>query len=401
MRALSEPIAAAGGEVGADSIASVRPPTLQDVADRAGVHRATASRALNPATRHLVNRVTAERVEKVAKAMGYRPSPVTRTPKPVRTATVGLMLPDQTMGAPIVQGISDVLGSGGYSTWILSTGNDPRRESIAVESMRSGSVDGFIVATARREYPLLDQLVRTGRPVVLVDRCPDRAAVASVTADDETGMALAVRYLVHLGHSAILHLAGPQDISTGVNRLRAFERALAGSGVDAPPPRVVISDAWTETAGAEAMDGALRAGLVFTAVLAASDPLALGALEALGERGLTCPGDVSVVGFDDMPYVDRLNPPLTTVRVPHYEMGAEAARLLLEALKPPPRPDSPGPPAGAPAVRLPVTLIVRGSTAAASRPARPAPRPRRQPDPRSRDLVNGDKCQTPPAHCDP
>jgi LacI family transcriptional regulator, galactose operon repressor len=335
---------------------SVRQPTLQDVADSAGVHRATASRALNPATRHLVNGETAERVERIAQSMGYRPNPIARSLKTARSASVGLVIPDLTnpLFPPIARGVEDVLGAVGYNAWIVNTDNDPEREAAAVESMRARNVEGFVFATARLEHPLLEQLAAQGTPMVLVNRTT-AADICSVTADDATGVSLAMKHLVDLGHREIVHLAGPQNLSTGLNRMRAFRQSLRAHHLPDVPERLVVCRSWTEAAGAEAIRDLLDAAVPFTAVLAGNDLLALGCYDALRERGLRCPDEVSVVGFNDMPYADKLDPPLTTVRIPHYELGTESARLLLEDLRRPERrPRS---------VRLPLTLVVRHSTA--------------------------------------
>ena len=337
--------------------ANVRQPTLQDVADNASVHRATASRALNPATRHLVNAETAERVEQAARSLGYRPNPIARSLKTSRSASVGLIIPDLTnpLFPPIARGVEDVLGAIGYNAWLVNTDNDPEREAAAVESMRSRSVEGFVFATARLDHPLLEGLAAEGVPMVLVNRRVAKADIPSVTSDDATGVALAVRHLVELGHRKIAHLAGPQDLSTGRGRLRAFRDAMEDHGLPDDPDRLVICRSWTEVAGAEALTSLLTAGVDFTAVLAGNDLLALGCYDALADHGLTCPRDVSVVGFNDMPFMDKLSPPLTSVRIPHYELGAEAARLLLTDLQEPGRHSR--------SVLLPLTLVVRQSTA--------------------------------------
>jgi LacI family transcriptional regulator len=335
----------------------VRQPTLQDVADSARVHRATASRALNPSTRHLVNAETADRVERVARSLGYRPNPIARSLKTARSASIGLVIPDLTnpLFPPIARGVEDVLRPVGYSAWIVNTDNDPAREADAVESMRVRNVEGFVFATARLDHPLLGELTAAGSPVVLVNRRTAGPEIPSVTADDATGVALAVRHLVQLGHERIAHLAGPQDLSTGRGRLRAFRQALQDHGLHDDPARLVVCASWTEAAGAESLTALLDSDVDFTAVLAGNDLLALGCYDALAARGLSCPGDMSVVGFNDTPFMDKLSPPLTTVRIPHYELGAEAARLLLTEIQEPDRhPRS---------VLLPLTLVVRGSTA--------------------------------------
>jgi LacI family transcriptional regulator len=338
-----------------------RPPTLRDVADSAGVHPATASRALNPETRRLVNTETAERVIRAAAALGYRPNPIARSLKTSRSTSVGLVIPDLTnpLFPPIVRGIEDVLGPAGYNAWIVNTDNDPDRELAQIESLRFRQVEGLIVATARLEHPFLDGLAAAGLPLVLVNRRMSRGDIPSVTADDAAGVALAMAHLVELGHRRIAHLAGPQHTSTGRTRANAFRQALADHDLPDEPALRVECASWTELAGAAGLRELLDAGVDCTAILAGNDLIALGCYDALAERGARCPDDISIVGFNDMPYADKLNPPLTTVRIPHYAIGAEGAQLLLDRLRDPHRHTR--------SVVLPLTLVVRGSTAPARR----------------------------------
>ncbi|MQA04173.1 MAG: substrate-binding domain-containing protein [Streptosporangiales bacterium] len=336
-------------------------PTLRDVADRAGVHPATASRALNPNTRHLVNAETANRVNNVAETLGYRPNPIARSLKTSRSASIGLVVPDLTnpLFPPIVRGVEDVLATVGYNAWIVNTDNDSEREIGVVESLRDRNVDGFVFATARLDHPLLEKLADARTPMVLVNRKVAKAGIPAVTADDATGVALAMRHLVELGHRKIAHLAGPQSLSTGVERLRAYRQALDDHGLEHSADLVVECESWTESAGAASLSALLDSGADFTAVLAGNDLIALGCYDVLADRGLRCPADVSIVGFNDIPVMDKLKPPLTTVHIPQYEIGAEAARLLLEELREPDRPPR--------SVTLPLTLVVRASTAALSK----------------------------------
>jgi LacI family transcriptional regulator len=339
-------------------------PTLRDVAEVAGVHAATASRALNPETRRLVNSDTARRVIKAAEALGYQPNPIARGLKTSKSGTIGLVIPDLTnpLFPPIVRGVEDVLGPAGFSALIVNTDNDPAREQQQVLSLRSRQVEGLIVATARLEHPLLRQLHAEGVRLVLVNRRTDDLDVPSITPDDARGVELAVEHLVGLGHTRIVHLAGPQSTSTGVVRARAFHSALRGHGLEDDPSLVVTCDYWSEEEGARALREVLDSGADFTAVVAGNDLIALGCYDVFAERGIDCPADVSVVGFNDMPFLDKLRPPLTTVAVPHHQIGVEAGRMLLESLHEPDR--SPR------SVFLPLSLVVRGSTATA--PARRA-----------------------------
>jgi LacI family transcriptional regulator len=333
-------------------------PTLRDVAQLAGVHPATASRALNPQTRPLVNADTARKVLRAAESIGYQPNPIARSLKTARTATVGLVIPDLTnpLFPPIVRGIEDVLTAVGYSAWIVNTDNDPVREETAVESLRSRQVEGLIMATARREHPLLVRLHQMGMKMVLVNRRVDGLELPSVTADDDAGIEMAVNHLAALGHTRIAHLAGPQETSTGVARARAFRHAIRDLALDDDPALVAECGYWSETEGAQALRKLLDAGTRFTAVVAGNDLIALGCYDVFAERGMHCPGDMSVVGFNEMPFLDKMNPPLTTVSIPHYDLGTEAARLLLDTIDEPDRlPRS---------VLLTPSLVVRASTAA-------------------------------------
>jgi LacI family transcriptional regulator len=253
-----------------------------------------------------------------------------------------------------VRGIEDVLGPFGYNAWIVNTDNDPDRERTQIESLRSRQVEGLVVATARLEHPLLVKLHEQGMPMVLVNRRVENVEIPSITADDSSGIAMAVKHLVDLGHRRIAHLAGPSTTSTGVVRSRAFRHAIRDHGLEDDPSLVVDCEYWTEAEGARALRTLLERGTQFTAVVAGNDLLALGCYDVFAERDLSCPGDVSVVGFNDMPFLDKLRPPLTTVSVPHYDIGAEAARMLIETIDQPDRHTR--------SVLLPVSLVVRQST---------------------------------------
>jgi LacI family transcriptional regulator len=334
-----------------------QPVTLRDVAQAAGVHTATASRALNPKARQLVNAETVRRVVRAAETLGYQPNPIARGLKTSKSATVGLVIPDLTnpLFPPIVRGIENVLESAGYSALIVNTDNDPERERALIESLRSRQVEGLIVATARLEHPFLRQLREQDVKIVLINRRMEDLQMPFVVGDDATGITLAVKHLVDLGHTRIAHIAGPQITSTGLDRSRAFRHAVRDYGAEEDPAFIVECAHWSEGDGAGAMRELLDRGSGCTAVVAGNDLIALGCYDVFAERDIACPGDISVVGFNDMPFLDKLRPPLTTVGVPHQELGAEAARMLLDCIEEPERhPRS---------LLLPVSLILRDSTA--------------------------------------
>jgi LacI family transcriptional regulator len=334
--------------------------TIRDVARVAQVHPGTVSRALNEETRALVNTDTAERVIRVAEELGYRPNRIARGLKTSRSHTIGVLIPDITnpLFPPILRGIEDRLDEAGYTSLIVNTDNDPKRERIYLDAMRARQVDGFISATARLDRELLLELAEVGTPLVLVNRSLEDESVPAVTVDDRQGIALAVEHVVALGHERIGHVAGPQNLSTGHRRHLGFIEAIGSAGLEAPGEQIRFGALFTEEEGARACDELLDAAPEVTAIVAGNDLMAIGCYDTLERRGLCCPEDVSIVGFNDMPFVDRLRPPLTSVRIPKREIGQVAAELLLEQLSGHGEMD----PFGT-EILLEPTLTLRGSTA--------------------------------------
>jgi LacI family transcriptional regulator len=340
-----------------------RPATLRDVAAAARVHPATASRALNPETRILVSEDTARRVSEAAAALGYRPNPVARSLRTRRSHTVGVLIPDlnNPLFPPIVRGLEDRLATAGYVALIGNTDGDHGRERVIFEQMRARHVDGFVLATAHLRNPVLAEAAAAGLPVVLMNRLAQDYSFPSVSADNEQGFRMAVTHLAGLGHTRIAHIAGPQEVSTGASRLRGFTEGMRSCGLEIDEKLIVTAAAYTVEEGMRCCRELLARGAACTAVAAANDMLAVGCYAALDEAGLRCPEDLSLVGFNNMPFVDRLRPPLTTVAFPHYQLGTEAAQLLLERIT-----GSGGP---VKILYLAPELITRGSTA----PPAPAP----------------------------
>jgi LacI family transcriptional regulator len=330
--------------------------TLKDVARLAGVHPGTVSRALNVETRSLVNVETAERVLAAAEQLGYRPNPIARGLKTSRSYTVGVLVPDLTnpLFPPIVRGIQDRLEEAAYTLLIANTDNDADRERADVEAMRARQVDGLITATARRDHGLPAGLEDLDLPVVLVNRRLEDGARPSVVGDDRKGVRLAVEHLVSLGHRRIAHLAGPQELSTGHLRMSGFMDAMRDAGIEPDPELVLIGDAFVEREGERLCNQLLDREVEVTAIVAGNDLMALGCYDAFVARGVVCPDRISVVGFNDMPFAAWFYPPLTTVRLPHYEIGVRAADLLLERLR--------DPDADPAQVMLEPELVVRAST---------------------------------------
>ena len=347
-----------------------RPATLRDVAAAARVHPATASRALNPETRILVSEDTARRVTEAASRLGYRPNPVARSLRTRRSHTVGVLIPDlnNPLFPPIVRGLEDKLAAAGYVALIGNTDADAGRERTLFEQMRARHVDGFVLATATLHDRLLAEAAEADVPVVLMNRLAPDYSFPSVSVDNEQGARMAVSHLARLGHTRIAHIAGPQEASTGLSRLRGFRDGMAAHELEVDESLIAYAARYTVEEGARCGRELLARNPGVTAIAAANDMLAVGCYTALDEHSLQCPDEISLIGFNDMPFIDRLKPPLTTVRFPHYQLGTEAAQLLLERIS---GSDSP-----VKILYLAPELVVRGSTAAA-RPAgtRPAVSP--------------------------
>jgi LacI family transcriptional regulator len=311
--------------------------TLQDVAREAGVHPATASRALNSGKQVLVNAETAARVRQVAERLGYVANPIAQV---LRGSTegmeqVGVLV--RTLLHPWVgsflHGVDTQLSAAGYTPWITYTGDDPGRVRHVVGVMTSWRVGALIIATARVPNDVVVEAAETGVPVVVVSReAPDQICSA-VNADDERGAWSAIGHLTGLGHTSIGVIAGPPDVPVLRTRLQGFREAIEASGISAHTKLVSVADDYSVEAGEASCAKLLASGRKVTAIAAANDFLAVGCYTALKKAGLRCPEDVSVIGFDDLPLTAELSPPLTTMRYPGYEMGAEAANLIIAQLR--------------------------------------------------------------------
>lgn len=338
------------------SKSSTRRATIKQVAEATGVHPSTVSRALSASASHLLTEAVAERIRETAAAMGYQRNAVAAGLRTGRSKLIGVLAPDIADPGfpPILGGLAEALGQHGYATLVADVGGDRNRQGELIDRLLAQGVDGLVLATVARKDSAILQCQRSGAPVVLINRVDDAGRLPAVVSDDARGMRMAVEHLVALGHRRIGHVAGPQDISTGAIRRAGFEAAVADAKLrDAP---VEFATAYTRAAGEQAALRLLARKQRPTAIVAANDLLAIGVYDALAAAGLACPGDVSVVGHNDMPYVDMLAPPLTTVRIAQRDIGRQAAQILIQRID--------GAPARNARVMLGSELAVRASTAA-------------------------------------
>jgi LacI family transcriptional regulator len=329
--------------------------TLRDIAGEVGLHVSTVSRALDPNMRNFISEEVANRVLETARSMGYRPNRMAYGLRTNRSMTTGILIPDiaNVIFPPIVRGVEAVLEPLGYASFIVNTDNRGKREQWLMDALHDRGVDGVIHAAASRQDPACIEMVRQGIPIVTVNRRLEGTVIPCVVNDEASGIAAVLEHLRQLGHAAIAHIAGQQDSSTGYARLEAFRANCVSAARGELPHPIVFSRGYTRREGYRCMIELLDRNVPLTAVVAANDMLALGAIAALRDRGLRCPEDVSVTGFNDMPFLDLIPPALTTVRIEQFSAGKAAAELLLALM----RNEDVGE-----GVVLPVSLVVRDST---------------------------------------
>jgi DNA-binding LacI/PurR family transcriptional regulator len=318
-----------------------RRPTISDVAREAGVSKSTVSISFNNPER--LTPETVARIRAIADALGYRPHPVARMLAQRHTSTIGILTPqalEVAFANPFFslfsQGVASVAEESGYGLLFIS----PLHGSLA-RAVGRASVDGFVAVGLGEDHPEVEQVRNARLPIVLVDSTafPEHG---SITVDDEAGAFAAAQHLLDLGHTEFLVLAvepaqaGSETLvssldSVSSRRLGGYRQALAARGLELTDERVTMGPP-TFDGGAAAFTRALDSGLEFTAVLAMSDVMALGAIHTAEQRGLAVPEDVSVIGFDDIDEAEHSRPALTTVHQPVRAKGAEAARLLLAAV---------------------------------------------------------------------
>jgi LacI family transcriptional regulator len=336
-----------------------RKVTIRDVAELVGVHHSTVSRALSPNKRDKISPAVVKKIERAAKKLGYYPNIVASSLKQNRSFAFGVLIPDlmNPLFPPIIRGIQDTAEAVGYTVITANTDDEEEKERNALRMMQGRSIEGVLIATARRKDPIVEECIDNDIPFVLVNRTVDRDGVNAVVIDEDFGVRSVLDHLMGLKHTRIGHIAGPQHTSTGYHRAKAFSDYLRIHNL--PTELVESTEKFTIEEGRRAFRKLLARDNSFTAIVAGNDLLALGCMEAMNEMGLLVPENISITGYDDILFLERMSPALTTVLVPKYEMGSQATKTLLEIV---------GGESKAPVVlRVQPRLVIRNSTAVASR----------------------------------
>lgn len=313
--------------------------SMNDVAKKAGVSIVTVSRVINNSAN--VNEGTRTRVLKAIKELRYQPS---RVAKRLRSKTVsgnllGVMIPDiqNPFYVDVLRGIEDVAYNHNYAIIMCNFGQDEVKERMYLEILQSESIDGLIVAPVRENDPKVTELLRGGLPMVCVDRGISDENVDVVLVDNQKGAFMAVDHLAKCGYKRIAYIAGKPEIPSSRYREKGYLEALELHGLKVDRSLIKYGDS-KHHSGVELCEDLLAMDNPPDAIFTGNNLITLGALETIHRRKLIIPSEIAIVGFDDMYWSNSLNPPLTAVRQPAYEIGKRAAELLIQRIGEPRRP---------------------------------------------------------------
>jgi DNA-binding LacI/PurR family transcriptional regulator len=311
--------------------------TLKQIAEALGVSAMTVSRALN--NRDNVDEKTRKKVLEKARSMGYTPNHVAKSLVSSKTYTIGVVIPEITHAffPEVVRGIEEVTNRSSYQLFLTNSNEQFEREKKAVDALRSKRVDGILISTALtvEDYSFYEQLIKSGTQVVFFDRCIENIGVSCVSVNDKISAQQITEHLI-MEHdfTNLAYLSGPQQVSLGSERYQGFVDAMNKHDIPLED-KLIIEGGFQEDSGYESMKQILELPKEEwpEAVVAVNDPVAIGAIEAINEAGLSIPDDLAIVGFTDDVRADLLKVPLTTVHQPAYEVGKRAARKLIDSIE--------------------------------------------------------------------
>ncbi len=305
--------------------------TIRDVAIHAGVSATTVSHVVNntrPVSEDLRRRVLAAMEE-----LGYQPNALARSLRRKQSHTLGMIVPDSAnpFFAEVARGIEDISFDEGYTVILCNSVSNLEREALYIDLLAKKQVDGVILVAAGDSMRQVRTLQARNIALVMVDRDLPGSAVDCVLTDNFQGGREATEHLLHLGHRRIGCITGASDLTPSASRVDGYQQALAVAGIAVDETLIVKGD-FQDQSGYVGAQQLLQLANPPTAIFASNDLMAIGAMSAALEAGLSVPKDLSVVGFDDIHLASFVNPPLTTVAQPKFELGRVAARMLLERI---------------------------------------------------------------------
>lgn len=309
--------------------------TIHRVAELAGVSTATVSRVINGSEG--VSDELKEKVKKIIQQTGYRPNRAARLLRAGKVRKVGVLFADirNPFFTSVLAGIEGALQRADYVLILGNTNDDAKVEQMHLQAFMEEGVSGIIFASQALTVSQYQSFLEFGIPMLLIDRVPEGLKVDSVSIDNFESARRATHHLLTLGHKNIAYIGGPERISTARLRREGFQKACGEGGIDS---QSIFLGNFRQDGGYQAMEQCLTASKKSTAVLVGNNLMTLGALEAIHKHNLSIPNEIALVGFDDMPWATSLQPPLTVIAQPTYELGSIAARLLLDRIQNPENP---------------------------------------------------------------
>ncbi|UCE54071.1 MAG: LacI family DNA-binding transcriptional regulator [Desulfobacterales bacterium] len=310
------------------------PATIKDLAKTLNLSPSTVSRALrdHPDISHL----TKKRVMSLAKKLDYHPDTIAQSLQTKKTKTIGVIVPEikQPFFASVINGIEELVYASGYTIIVCQSNEIYDREVLYTRTLVSHRVAGLLVSLSQTTQSLdhFKMLQRRGIPIVFFDRVSNDIEASKVVVDDYKGALAAVDHLIRAGYKRIAHLAGPINLSISKYRLKGYKDALKQNNLPFKP-ELVVYGGLDETDGVIGFQKLLNLAILPDAVFAVNDPVAIGAFVTIKEHGLKIPGDIALVGFSNTNVSSLLEPPLTTVEQPSYEIGKIAAQLLMDQIQ--------------------------------------------------------------------
>ena len=305
--------------------------TIRDVAQAAGVSIATVSRVLSKST-YPVNSETRDRIVREAKNLGYSVNRAARSLRTDRSFIIGVILENfSSFFAPtIIRGLQDVLHHSGYFCVVVNISWESYSQTKVVQDLLGHSVDGFIFVETWHPIAENDGML-SNKPYTFVDRLFHEPHIHSVIPDEPYNAMIAVNHLIQMGHKRIGYISGPSTFWSSYDRFTTYRHLLEIEGLEIDE-RIIRKGDWHVPSGYKAAQEILLTTPLPTAIVAANDQMAFGAIRAIQDKGLRVPDDIAVVGYDDDEFAKVSNPTITTVRLPLFEMGQVAARHLLDQL---------------------------------------------------------------------
>lgn len=312
---------------------------LTKVAEKAGVSIATVSRVINNNSN--VNAETRLKVEQAIKSLKYKPNRIAKRlrNKNASSNLLGVLIPDiqNPFYVEVLRGIEDVAYKNGYVLIVCNFSQDEEKEKLYIDTLQSESIDGLIAAPSSEENEKIINLVKSGMPLVCVDRGLNGVDVDLVLVENRNGAYAATEYLAKSGYKRIAYISGIPALPSSRQREKGYLDALVANGISIDRELIKYGDSRHES-GVKLCNELLNLPNPPDAIFTGNNLITLGALETIHKRNLKIPDDIAIVGFDDMYWSISLNPPLTAVRQPAHEIGKRAAELLIQRINDPSRP---------------------------------------------------------------